>query len=413
MTRTLLRALLAVALGSAATECAAQPSLDQLYREARWFELRDAIEGRDAPPLYRAVVASAFNRPDEAERALEPLVRDSSDETAGAAVDALLSLYARAGRFGDVLELADDALARFPERADLRNVVALFGPAHTRNQRLVRSRRASFGCTVSAEGVHLPITVNGHPVRWLLDTGANVTVTSEAEALALGIALQKGGAETIDGAGGTATARAAVARLVTVGGTELRDVAMIVFPDGQPPWDELEPGTRGILGLPLALALETIRWTSAGTCEVGPGSRVTGPTGGGARASEADLAFHEATPSVRVWYEGRPLTFMLDTGNVGETQLWARFAADFPALVEQGTKSHVRLTQLGGSSEHEVTVLSEVALRIGDFDTTLKPANVFAAPVGNGVSHGNLGMDLLSRASEITLDFRSMVMVIR
>jgi hypothetical protein len=38
---------------------------------------------------------------------------------------------------------------------------------------------------------------------------------------------------------------------------------------------------------------------------------------------------------------------------------------------------------------------------------------VFAPPVGNGVSHGNLGMDLLSRASEITLDFRSMVMVIR
>ena len=333
MTRTLHRALLAVALGIAAAECAAQPSLDQLYREARWFELRDAIEGRDAPPLYRAAVASAFNRADEAEHALEPLVRDSSDETAGAAVDMLLSLYARAGRFGDVLGLADRALARFPGRADLRNVVALFGSAHTPNQRVVRSGRASFECTVSAdEGVHLPVSVNGHPVRWLLDTGANITVTSEAEALALGIAFEKGGGETRDGAGGTATARAGVAERVAVGGMGFRDVAMLVYPDGQPPWNELEPGERGILGLPVALALETIRWTSAGACEVGPGSRVTGPTGGGARAPEANLAFNEATPSVRVCYEGRPLSFMLDTGNVRETQLWPRFAADFPAL---------------------------------------------------------------------------------
>ena len=64
-------------------------------------------------------------------------------------------------------------------------------------------------------------------------------------------------------------------------------------------------------------------------------------------------------------------------------------------------------------SEHEVTVLSEVTLRIGDFETTLRPANVFAAPVGNGVSHGNLGMDFLSRASEVTLDFRPMILSIR
>jgi hypothetical protein len=146
---------------------------------------------------------------------------------------------------------------------------------------------------------------------------------------------------------------------------------MIVFPDGQPPWDELEPGTRGILGLPVALALETIRWTSAGTCEVGPGSRVAGPAGGGARASAADLAFHEATPSVRVWYEGRPLTFMLDTGNVGETQLWQRFAADFPALVEQGTKSSVPHAARRVERARSYGA-PEVALRIGDFDTTLR-----------------------------------------
>ena len=104
---------------------------------------------------------------------------------------------------------------------------------------------------------------------------------------------------------------------------------------------------------------------------------------------------------------------MLDTGNVRETQLWPRFAADFPQVVAQGTRSSVRLTQIGGSEEHDVTVLAEAQLRIGDFDAALRPANVFSAPVGDGRSHGNLGMDLLSQASEVTVDFRSMTLGLR
>jgi hypothetical protein len=60
-----------------------------------------------------------------------------------------------------------------------------------------------------------------------------------------------------------------------------------------------------------------------------------------------------------------------------------------------------------------VTVLAEAQLRIGDFDAALRPANVFSAPVGDGRSHGNLGMDLLSQASEVTVDFRSMTLGLR
>ena len=132
-----------------------------------------------------------------------------------------------------------------------------------------------------------------------------------------GMALAGGTGEIADSAGGAAAARMAVAQSVTIGGTELRDVSMLAFPDDRPPWNELEPGHRGIVGLPLALALDNIRWTSSGTCE-------TGPRRDRARASENNLAISGATPVVRIFYEGRPLSFMLDTGNVRETQLWPR-----------------------------------------------------------------------------------------
>jgi hypothetical protein len=49
-----------------------------------------------------------------------------------------------------------------------------------------------------------------------------------------------------------------------------------------------------------------------------------------------------------------------------------------------------------------------VQLQVGGFDTVLKPAQVFSKPVGNDSQYGLLGMDLLTQAREVKVDFRSM-----
>lgn len=50
-------ALIPVALAAVADKTA----LKSLYDQHRWFELRDAIQGQTAPPLYIGAVASAFS----------------------------------------------------------------------------------------------------------------------------------------------------------------------------------------------------------------------------------------------------------------------------------------------------------------------------------------------------------------
>ena len=47
-----------------------EAKLKQLYERREWFELREAVDGRNASPLYLGAVASAFNRVDEAKRRL-------------------------------------------------------------------------------------------------------------------------------------------------------------------------------------------------------------------------------------------------------------------------------------------------------------------------------------------------------
>jgi hypothetical protein len=391
-----------------AMQASGQASLQQLYDAQRWFELRDALRDREVPALYRAAVASAFNRTEDVERELTRIMRESSDAAAASsAADGLAGLYMRTGRYGDALKLADEVLARSPERADVRNLRSLLVAASATNQQVASSRPASFDCIAGAGGVRMPLSVDGHDVSWWLDTGFNLPGLSEGEARMLGLAVHGVAGTAVDGAGGSTTMRVAVADRVAIGGTELRHVLLAVFPDSQPPWNEWQPGQRGLIGLPIALALDTIRWSSRGVCE-------TGPRPASSPDSEGNLAFHGSAPEVRVFFEGRPLTFYLDTGNMRQSQLWSRFAVEFTDLVaRQGTKGRVTLTQIGGSTEHEVTVLPEVRMRVGGFDTLLRPASIFSAPVGDARSHGNLGMDLLSQAAEVTIDFQSMTLSLR
>ena len=154
------------------------------------------------------------------------------------------------------------------------------------------------------------------------------------------------------------------------------------------------------------MAIQAIRWTRDGTCQVGSNPIRSGQV-------DVNLAFDGVTPVTRVQVSGRPIEMVLDSGNQGGTQLWERFAHDFPKLVSGGLKSNRRVTQIGGSVEREVVALPEVRLRVGGFDALLQPANIFSKPVGNDLQHGNLGVDVLSQAGEVAIDFRAMSLTVR
>jgi LAS superfamily LD-carboxypeptidase LdcB len=82
-------------------------------------------------------------------------------------------------------------------------------------------------------------------------------------------------------------------------------------------------------------------------------------------------------------------------------------------MEKQGAKAKEWLVTIGGSGYREVVRIPRLGLRIGGLEVTLRPADVFSRPVGNEHHHGLLGMDLLSQAREVTIDFRSMSVGLR
>jgi hypothetical protein len=383
-------------------------SLQQLYERHSWFELRDAIAGRAVPALYAGAVASAFNRSRDAENLLKRAVREaSSPEATNDAREALVNLYMRLGRSSDMIRMLDDAIATAPSRSDFRNIRQAFEPfRRLPNQSARPGHHQRFRCEASAQGIVLPAVINGKAVHWLFDSAFSHTAMSESEARMLGISVQGASAAAGDFAGGTAPMRTAVAERVVIGEAELRNVPVLVFPDSQPPWNEQPPGKRGTIGLPVISALPSIRWARDGTCQLGSNPIRTGDPDG-------NLAFDGAGLLIRVQYSDRPLEFVLDTGNQAGTELWERFARDFPDVVRAGRKSTARVHQIGGSAEQQIVAIAELRLGVGEWDGVLRPANVFSPPIGNDRQHGNLGLDVLSQAAEVMIDFQAMSVTVR
>jgi hypothetical protein len=115
------------------------------------------------------------------------------------------------------------------------------------------------------------------------------------------------------------------------------------------------------------------------------------------------------SPVTRVECEGKPTDFIFDTGNQAGTELWSRFATDFAATVTaRGKKGTMIETEIGGSTEREVIRLPELRLRVGGFNVLLKSPPVLSKPVGDDFHHGLLGMDALSQAREVHINFEGM-----
>ncbi|MGD1106864.1 MAG: aspartyl protease family protein [Terracidiphilus sp.] len=403
ITRTI--ALIPVLLIAALANAQTGDSLRSLYDQHRYFELRDAIKDQNAPPLYLGAVASAFNDTKRAEKYLNRVIKlEPASDDAYEAHGQLAYLYARLGRNREVVQQFDRMLAMRPNSPDVQNMRPLFaGFSRYPDQSLGKKHSTKVsGATVSKDGLTIPVSIHGKALHWGVDTGANISVISEAEAQMLGLSISDEKAKFNDNNGGSVMVRTTVVDRLSIGEVEVRNVPFTVIPDSQPPFNDMPPGTRAILGFTFLSALKAISWTSDGIFEIGFNS---GPN----ENKQADIWFDELSPVTRVRFQNRDLDFVFDTGNGAETQLWSRFSTDYASLLkDHGTKSTRKVTQMGGSQERDIVSLPELELQVGGFDTVLKPAEVFSKPVGNDSRYGLLGMDLLAQARKVKVDFRSM-----
>jgi hypothetical protein len=380
--------------------------LHRLYDAHDWFGLRDAIEDGKAPIFYRGASESVFNQIKPAKKDLEAVIKAAPhSEDAHEARALLAQMYFRNGLYRESYLQLEDMQAEDPNAQDVKNMSSLLRVLSRSDQIVVAKRESALPMFMNGSGVYIPITLDGHEAHYSLDSGASPSLMSESEAKRLGLEIldttTQMGSVTAQHFG----ARIAVVKDLVIGGLHLQNVAFDVLPDAQEPFVDSPEEQRGILGMPVLLAMQTFRWEPKGTFALGFKPKPKD-------LSTSNLVFDGMTPFTQVTVEHRRFEFSMDTGET-RSILYAPFAKEFPDLIKvSGRKESHKLTGVAGSANYDSIVLPSVTLTLGGFDTRLAPAPVLMqeSTDKSNLVFGNLGRDLLNQARVITFDFHAMTL---
>lgn len=335
--------------------------LQSLFASNQWYKLREAAARPTAPAFYRGAAGCAFNDASACEQDLRAAIDLAADSELAYAARAFLTYhYSRTGRPRQALEQLREMHKQKPDAADINGALGVFAVlGRFPDQRV--AKRAPSRIPFTADGLVVPVIINGRQADYSLDPSSPWNVIGESEAKRLGLATRRTNGEW-PGAQSVANA----SRL-TVGKVELWNVAFLVYRDDQ-------AGPRGRLGLPVLLALGAIRWSNDGTLEIGLPS-VPGTT--------PNLRFdgYALVAQAGVGPDAAELSFNPAAG----TRLFRKFRQDFPALANA----------------------PELKLRLGGFDVVLRNPSVVD---DDSPYDGTLGMDLLRQARRVTLDLKSMTL---
>jgi predicted aspartyl protease len=403
MKRILTCALAFTALAIAHASRAQPPDpLRTMFDSNQLFDLRDAVAHTHAPLLFRGAVEVSANHRRTSQKLLHKVIRAAPHSSDAYDAHGLLgNIYFRNGLYRESFRELQTQAAERPNAEDVKNALPLVQALSGYPDLKVVNRKHSILARTASS---LPVRINGLDASYIFDTGASISAISDNEAARFGLTPQAIDTKLTEASGAGLTGlRVAVAHDLVIGNLHLRNVAFIVLSDDHEPFVELPQDKRGILGLPVLIAMQTLRWQPNGPFEF-----AFAPAPPDLPAS--NLLFHNNTAVVRISSQSKPLDFTLDTG-ARDTDLNPAFARAFPDLIKSsGQPEQHSVTGMGGTNTYDSVLLPSIDFQIGGREVTLKPAHVFLTHGLSEWAVGNLGNDLLHQAHTITLDFRAMTL---
>ncbi len=399
-----LESLLAVPILLTGLAAQAQSnSFKAAYYANQVFVLRDAVEHSRTPLFYRAAVEASLNRVQAAEKDLRTVIRKAPHSNdAYEAHDLLGNMYFRNGMYREGFNEIVAALHERPDASEPKSMLSIL-TALNGLPKTINKESQPGSLQIEPGSTFLPLKINNRDAEFFFDTGAPISVVGGSEARELGLV-----AKHLEGKVGDASGQGVTSLQITlvadlrIGGLHLQNVPFLVVVDTGEPWSDLPQSRHGIIGLPLMLAMHTLRWTPTGKFEFGFPAQAP-------NVGTCNMLFHNSNPVINVLVEEKNLDFTLDTGAV-DTDLNPEFARSLPTLMKSGTPENRSIEGLGGSTNSSSILLSSVTLGIAGKNVFLRPAHVFTEH-GNGTwAAGNLGMDLLKQAHSFTLDFEAMTL---
>lgn len=234
-----------------------------------WAGLKGEANGSSSM-LCKGVAELEMGQAEEGRTILLEIIRRSPrSDAAFEAHERLLGYYARLGQVQEASHEIAALLAIHPKDPDVLEMGSLFqGLGEYPDMIVDHQQAASFTKSETDATLNLPFRVHDKMATFYLDTGANISVISEAEARALGLAVRPVTTKLKDSGGTNFSMQVTDADELDIGPIRLRHVPFLVLSAANPPLNEVPQKNQGLLGIQVAMALQTIRLAPDGHVEV-------------------------------------------------------------------------------------------------------------------------------------------------
>jgi hypothetical protein len=393
---------------------------ERLYKDHRYFELRDAVEqigDLPAPEMefYRGAVDEVFNRLDSAVAHLWTYLEGGAavglDRPLAQEAFALLrDAYRRAGQYRKSAEIKRLVLERYGagpdavEKANLQSQSGIWSALADVPPQTVEVLGAS---DMAMENRNFPVRIKDRIFYFGYDTGSTLSVLYQSAAEELGLALLGQGIKVQAATGKRIDARLAVVPEMRLGQAIIRNAVFLVLPDDSLRLRQARNGVerRGLIGAPVLAALKEITETRDGHLVI-PASPQPRPV--------QNMFFFGTKPIIEVVHRGARLLFNVDTG-ASLTSLYPTFFRLYRGEIQSRTRP-VQVTMYGVGDERTVStyILDEFAFEAAGRDFALREVMVHTQVTHSitDIFHGRIGLDVLKHCSRMTFNFESMSFIL-
>ena len=394
--------------------------LEQLYKENRCFELRDAVASLKAAPgsdeeFYLGAVDNVFNRLDSAIARLQSYLDAGRAAGRDRPLDKqawilLADSYRRSGRYKRSAEVQWLILERFgsgldaAEKTNRQSQSVLWSAVADVPPQTIELQGES---VIAMENRTFPVRIKDRDFFFSYDTGASLSVLYQSAAEELGLPLLGEGIKIESGTGRWIGARLAVAPELRLGRAVVRNAVFLVLPDDFFPVRQVRPGVvrRGLIGAPVLVALKEFTETRDGRLII-PASPRPRPV--------QNMFFYGTKPITEPVYQGARLRFFVDTGS-SETFLYPPFFRRYRDEIQsRSTLRESKMGGVGGERTVPMHILDEFAFQAGGRRLSLKKIVVHTQATHSITEtfDGTLGRDVLIPCSRMTFNFESMSFIL-
>lgn len=405
----------------------ANNTIDSLFKEKRFFELRDVINNNSTEwknscdgKFYTAFIDNAFGKLKKSDDLINHMLTECSksmpDSMKYLLYELLIDNYTKESEYNKALtyykklnNVTDDSIT-ISKRSSYQNMIQLYEAMAELPPLKVNTKGTEHYIPLHRNGIGhyvVPVTINNNSENFVFDSGANMSVLTQSMAKKMNVQIFDKHQVNI----GTSTdhmikAQVGFAPHIRIGDLELENAVFLILPDELLNFSAVSYKIDGIIGYPIMREMGEMIIGKEGTLYL-PATPVI--------KNENNLFMDGLSPILFSEFNGKPIQLLFDTGSTGSQMFRDFYLNNRPVIEANSDKTDISIGGAGGITRVNCYAWKDFPLKIANRNIEIPLVHIITDELGNDkkVSDGVIGQNVADQFDEMILNLKDMYLVFR